>query len=168
MAIQYLFMALIILVRADVQGIPATKQQHDCSECQRMLHIYWFQERGYRYVLAQDGELDLRVMELHDVGTLTVSSLDGHSLDNMDLMRPDSVARGHLSVHLLNCAIERKITVLLEHVVVTCPGLVPKPHTVVLGLGRLRLEDLHSVHVLEIHPDEHLSSSGKCHMHTAV
>lgn len=36
--------------------------------------------------LAQHRELDLGVMELCDVGALAVCGLDGHSLDDVDLV----------------------------------------------------------------------------------
>ena len=37
--------------------------------------------------------------------------------------------------YLLNCTIQGDVPVLLVHVVVASPGLIPHPHTKVLDLG---------------------------------
>ena len=69
-------------------------------------------------------------------------SWDGGGLDDLDARVTDSVTRSHLSVHLFNRTIEGGVSVLLVHVVVTSPGLVPQPDTVVLDGCWVLLEDL--------------------------
>lgn len=52
------------------------------------------------------------------------------------------MARSHLSVHLLDRAIEGGVAVLVVHVVVSCPALVTQPDTKVLDCGGVLLKNL--------------------------
>jgi len=51
-----------------------------------------------------------------------------------------STSRSH--TYLLNCTVQGDVPVLLVHVVVASPGLIPYPHTKVLDLGWVLLSDL--------------------------
>ncbi len=53
--------------------------------------------------------------------------------------------------YLLNCTVQGDVPVLLVHVVVASPGLIPYPHTKILDLGWVLLGDL-----------QHTTSSLKC------
>eukprot|EP00850_Spirogloea_muscicola_P017502 SM000151S01490 [mRNA] locus=s151:179004:180190:+ [translate_table: standard] len=85
-----------------------------------------------------EGELDLGVMEL--LGVVSLAHLGCHhgGLDDLDARRAHAVSRRHLVVHLLHAAIERRVPVLLVHVVVARPALVPHPDAKVLD-GRWSL-----------------------------
>ena len=52
------------------------------------------------------------------------------------------MTRSHLIIHLLNCSIESKVTVLLVHVVVASPALITHPDTIVLDGGGVLLKNL--------------------------
>jgi hypothetical protein len=92
--------------------------------------------------LAKHRELDVRVVELSDVGTLAISSLHNCCLDDVQLVAADSVPGRHLRVHLFHSAVESQVAVLLVHVVVSCTRLVADPNTEVLCGCGLLLEDL--------------------------
>jgi hypothetical protein len=49
-------------------------------------------------------------------------------------MRPDTMAGGHLSVHLIHSSVQSQVPVLLVRVVVPSAGLVPYPDAKVLCL----------------------------------
>jgi hypothetical protein len=81
-------------------------------------------------------------VELFSVVPLAESEVDCSSLDDLDARRPDTVARSHLSVHLLNSTIEGGVTVFLVHVVVASPALVTQPNAIVLDCSWILLKDL--------------------------
>ena len=57
--------------------------------------------------------------------------------------------------YLLNCTVQGDVPVLLVHVVVASPGLIPYPHTKILDLGWVLLGDL-----------QHTISFLKCFLHS--
>ena len=71
--------------------------------------------------LAGEGELDLGVVELLDVGALGESSRHNLGLDDGDAGLPDAMPASHLRIHLLHCAVHGQVPVLLVHVVVARP-----------------------------------------------
>ncbi|GJX83581.1 retrovirus-related pol polyprotein from transposon TNT 1-94, partial [Tanacetum coccineum] len=93
-------------------------------------------------LLEDQWKLDLGVVEL--LGGLPLAKLSGNGsgLDDLDARVTDSVTRSHFSVHLLDGTVEGGVSVLLVHVVVTGPGLVPQPDAVVLDGCWVLLEDL--------------------------
>ena len=80
---------------------------------------------------------------LQGVRALACAGGDGGSLDDLDAGEAHAVARAHLLVHLLHAAVERRVAVLLVHVVVPGPALVAHPDAEVLDRGGLLLKDLH-------------------------
>ena len=92
--------------------------------------------------LAGEGELDLGVMELLDVGALGQGCRHDLGLDDGDAGLSHTMSAGHLRVHLLNRSVHGQIPVLLVHVVVACPRLVPDPEAKVLHAGGAAVEDL--------------------------
>ncbi len=82
-------------------------------------------------------------MELLDVGALGQGCWDDLGLDDGDARLPHTMSAGHLRVHLVDCAIHGHIPVLLVHVVVARPRLVPDPQAEVLHAGGAAVEDLH-------------------------
>lgn len=81
-------------------------------------------------------------MELLCALSLAQLCWDSSSLDDLNAGEPNSVTRGHLSVHLLHSPIECRVPVLLVHVVVTGTALVPEPYTIVINLGWILLKNL--------------------------
>lgn len=92
-------------------------------------------------------ELDLGVVELLGAFPLAKFSRDGSSLDDLDTRKPDPVARSHLNVHLLHSSVEGCVTVLLVHVVITCPALIPQPNTIVLDSSWVLLKYLQAISI---------------------
>nr|GEY19939.1 hypothetical protein [Tanacetum cinerariifolium] len=93
-------------------------------------------------LLEDQWKFDLGVVELLGGLPLAKLSSNGCGLDDLDARVTDSVSRSHFSVHLLNGTIEGGVSILLVHVVVTGPGLVPQPDAVVLDGCWVLLEDL--------------------------
>ena len=87
-------------------------------------------------------ELDLGVMELLGALSLAQTCRDCSGLDDLNAREPHSMARSHLSVHLLHRTVESGVTELLVHVVVPSSALVTQPDTVVLDLRGALLENL--------------------------
>lgn len=81
-------------------------------------------------------------MKLLGIVSLAQRDRDRRRLDDLDARESDSVTRSHLVIHLLDSSVQRGITILLIHVVVTCTTLIPHPDTEVLNSGWLLLEDL--------------------------
>lgn len=73
-------------------------------------------------------------MELLGALALAEFGRDCSSLDDLNAMVPDTVTGCHLIVHLLNSTIQCGVPVLLVHVVITSPALVPQPDAIVLDL----------------------------------
>jgi hypothetical protein len=90
-------------------------------------------------------ELDLGVVELLGVVPLAQLEVDRRCLDDLYAGGPHAVAGGHLVVHLLHCAVQGGVAVLLVHVVVTSPALVAQPDAIVLDGGRVALKDLRNI-----------------------
>jgi hypothetical protein len=84
-------------------------------------------------------------VELLRVVPLAQLEVDRRRLDDLDAGGPHAVARGHLVVHLLHGAVQGRVAVLLVHVVVPRPALVPQPDAVVLDGGWVALEDLRNI-----------------------
>jgi hypothetical protein len=91
---------------------------------------------------VHEGELDIGIVELLGVVPLAQLEINRRGLDDLDARGSHSVARSHLSVHLLHSTIHSSVTVLLVHVVVTGSALVAQPDTKVLDRGWVALKDL--------------------------
>jgi hypothetical protein len=59
------------------------------------------------------------------------------SLDDLDARGPHTMTWSHFVIHLFYSTIQSGISVLLVHVMVTCPALVSHPDTIVLYCSRL-------------------------------
>lgn len=81
-------------------------------------------------------------MELLSALSLAQLCRDCRGLDNLNAREPHSMARSHLSVHLLHCTIECGVTVLLVHVVVPSSALITQPDTIILDFRGVLLENL--------------------------
>lgn len=81
-------------------------------------------------------------MELFGALPFAELSWDGGSLDDLNAGKPDPMAGSHLIVHLLDCTIQCGITVLLIHVVIASPTLIPQPNTIVLNFCWVLLKNL--------------------------
>lgn len=81
-------------------------------------------------------------MELLGIVPLAETEMDSSCFDDLNARGSHTVARGHLSVHLLHCTIESCVTVLLVHVVVAGSALVAQPNAKVLDCGRILLKYL--------------------------
>lgn len=92
--------------------------------------------------LQHQWKLDFGVVELLSTLPLAKFSRDCGSLNDLDAMATDPVARSHLGVHVLNSTIQSSITVLLVHVVITSSTLIPQPDTIVLDLCWVLLKNL--------------------------
>jgi len=84
-------------------------------------------------------------VELLGVVPLAQLEVDRRCLDDLDAGGPHAVAGGHLVVHLLHGTVQGGVTVLLVHVVVTCPALVTQPDAIVLDSGWVALKDLRNI-----------------------
>ena len=93
-------------------------------------------------LLEHQWELDFRIVELLGAFSLAKLCGDGSGLNDLDAWKPHPVARRHLSVHLLDSAIQSSVPVFLVHVVITCFALVSQPYSEILDLGRILLKNL--------------------------
>ena len=82
--------------------------------------------------IVQKRELDLRIVELGNVGSLRVFSLDLLNSDNLEIMCSGSMPGSHISIALSDSPGRSLITVLSVHVVGSAPGIVPQPDSDVL------------------------------------
>jgi hypothetical protein len=73
---------------------------------------------------------------------LGVHTLAERYRDDLDAWGANPVTRSHLVIHLLNCSIQSKVSVLLVHVVVASPALITHPDTIVLDGGGVLLKNL--------------------------
>lgn len=91
----------------------------------------------------QDWELQLGVSVLDGPGSPDLVLLvDHHGPDDRDGVGGGSVVSGHLGVELADGSVEGHVSVLLVHVVVGGPGLVPQDNAEGLDVVGLPLEDL--------------------------
>ena len=86
------------------------------------------------------------------------------------LIAPELRVEPHL-IELLNCAVERGVPVLLVHVVVACPRLVPHPDAKIFDGGRPLLEDLDNSQA-QLKPDiaqvDFEQDSDNCAVHVII
>lgn len=92
---------------------------------------------------SEDGESDLGVLELVRAGSSDLGfSVEDCSLDDGDGVGGSTMIAGHLCVELTDGSVEGDVTVLLVHVVVSGPGLVPEDNTESFDVVGSALEDL--------------------------
>ena len=94
-----------------------------------------------RSYLAREGE-GVVLHELAHRVEVAVLRGDLARLDDLDALRANAVAGGHVRVELVDGAVERHVAELLVHVVEPRAGLVTDPDAVVLHARRVLLEDL--------------------------
>jgi hypothetical protein len=81
-------------------------------------------------------------VELNNISSLAVTSIDSGGLDDRDGTVSSTVSTSHFLVHLFYSAVESGISVLLVGVVHTGTGVVSNPNSIVLNGGWVLLENL--------------------------
>jgi len=88
------------------------------------------------------GEFDLVVVELSDVISSAVRSINLLNTNDLNASITSTVTRRHLGVELIDRTRQGRITELLVHIMSTTATVVSKPDSVVLDVSRLSLKNL--------------------------
>lgn len=90
------------------------------------------------------GELDLGVVELFNVGTTGLASGNSFNLNDLDRVGTSTMTGTHITVTLCDSTTNSQVTVFTVHVVGTGTGIVTQPDTEILnfdGRGFVHLFD---------------------------
>lgn len=81
-------------------------------------------------------------MVLSHSRALALAGVQDRGPDDLDDTPTGAMAGSHLRVHLVHSTVQGRVTVFTVHVVSSGTAIVPQPHSVVLHVVRVLLEDL--------------------------
>lgn len=97
--------------------------------------------RGSRNTV-RERELDVVVVELSSVFSSAIRRINFLDTNDLNASITSSVTGSHLGVELVNGSGQRRIAELFVHIMSTTATVVSEPHTVILNIRSLLLEDL--------------------------